>query len=478
MPTQQSRSTDIPMESYDGSSGDNIKCPKCGEIIPITETIQHQLTERIRAEMKREMADERKTLVAKEKELEAQAAKLEEASLDVEAQIAIKLSAQQKALAAREKDLQTAEASVAEAQLNIDEQVAKKLSMERSALRKDALDKARAEVSLEVDCLQADAAEKDRKLQEAQKKELQLRKETRELEAAKQAVELDVLRQVDAQRECIRQEAMTQASQEHRLKDAEKDKKISDFLRINEELNRKLQQGSQQTQGEVLELELEQVLRDCCRFDEILPVPKGVRGADVMQKVNNRVGGCCGLIIWEAKHTKNWSDGWIAKLKDDQQSAHADIAVLVTDVLPKELDHFGRQDGVWVTSPRYVRGLVAALRLGIEELAKAKCAAAGKNETVEELFNYITGADYRNRVDGIVRGFIGMRQTLDKEKRTTKQRWAQQEKQLDLAEANTIGMHGDFQGLLGTSLQPIPALDSGDGDSAEQVGAFAAQAEE
>jgi hypothetical protein len=458
------------MEKSGRTSGDNITCPKCGEMIPITETIQQQLTERTRAEMKREMADEQKTLVAKEKELQAQAAKLEEASLDIEGQIAKKLSAEQKALAAREKDLQAAEARVAEARLNIDEQVAKKLSTEKSALRQDALDKARAEVSLEVDYLQADAAEKDRKLQEAQKKELQLRKETRELQVAKEAFDLDFARQVDAERESIRQAAMTQAAQEHHLKDAEKDKKISDFLRINEDLNRKLQQGSQQTQGEVLERELEDVLRDCCRFDEILPVPKGVRGADVLQTVKNRLGTGCGKIIWEAKHTKNWSDGWIAKLKDDQQSAHADIAVLVTDVLPKELDHFGRQDGVWVTSPRYVRGLVAALRLGIEELAKAKCAAAGKDETVEELFDYITGADYRNRVDGIVRGFIGMRQTLDKEKRATKQRWAQQEKQLDLAEANTIGMHGDFQGLLGTPLQPIPALDSEEPGSVDEGG--------
>jgi hypothetical protein len=443
MPAQQSRSTEIHLQSLDGTSGDNIKCPKCGEIIPITETIQRQLTDRTRAEINREMADERKTLVAKEKDLQAKAA------------------------------------SLAEAERNIDESVAKKLSLERSVFRKDALDKAREEFSLQVDDLQADAAEKDRKLHEAQKKEVQLRKETRELQAAKQSFDLDVARQVDAEREGIRQDAMTQAAQEHHLKDAEKDKKISDFLKINEELNRKLQQGSQQTQGEVLELELEQVLRDCCRLDEILPVPKGVRGADVLQKVITRLGGCCGLIIWEAKHTKNWSDGWIAKLKEDQQSAHADVAVLVTDVLPKEIDHFGRQDSVWVTSPRYVPGLVAVLRPWIEEVAKTKRAAAGKNETVEALFNYITGPDFANHVEGIMRGFIGMRGTLEEEKRATTRRWAKREKQLDRAVADTIGMHGDFQGLLGTSLQPILALDSGDGDSAAQGGlALAAEAED
>jgi len=443
MPAQQIRSTEIHLESLDRGSGDNIKCPKCGEIIPITETIQHQLTERTRAEINREMADEQRLLVAREKELQAQAAKL------------------------------------AESERSIDEQVARKLSIERSALRKDVLDKTREEFSLQMDDLKADAAEKDRKLQEAQKKEVQLRKETRELETAKQSLELDVLREIDTQREGIRQRTLAQAAEEHRLKDAEKDKRLSDALKKNEDLTRTLQQGSQQTQGEVLELELEAVLRDCCRFDEILPVPKGVRGADVLQIVKNRLGACCGKIIWEAKHTKNWSDGWIAKLKEDQQSAHAEVAVLVTDVLPKEIDHFGRQDNVWVTSPRYVPGLAAVLRPWMEEVAKTKRAAAGKNETVEALFNYITGPDFANHVEGIMRGFIGMRGTLEEEKRTTARRWAKREKQLDRAVADTIGMHGDFQGLLGTSLQPILALDSVDGDTAEQVGlALAAEAED
>ncbi len=467
------------MESLGRASGDNIKCPKCGELFPITETIQDQLAERTRAEVRRELAAEQKALAAREKELQAKAVNLAEAERDVEAQIARKLAAEQKVLAAREKELQAKASSLAEAERNIDEQVAKKLSIERSALRKDALDKAREELSLQMDDLQADAAEKDHKLQEAQKKEIQLRKETRELEAAKQSLELDVLRHVGAERECIRREAMTQAAEEHHLKDAEKDKKLSDALKLNGDLTRKLQQGSQQTQGEVLELEMEQVLRDCCRSDEIFPVPKGVRGADVLQTVNDRSGAYCGLIIWEAKHTKNWSDGWISKLKEDQQAEHAEVAVLVTDVLPRGLDHFGRQDGVWVTSPRYVPGLVAVLRLGIEQAAKTKRAAAGKNETVEALFNYLNGADFANRVEAIMRGFKGMRQTLDEERRTTMRRWAKQEKQLHLAMANTTGMHGDFQGLIGTSLKPIPALDSEDSGSAEQVVlALAAEAED
>jgi len=431
------------MKSTDGSSGDSIRCPKCGEIIQITETLHNQLTEQARAEMKRELAKE------------------------------------QKALLVREQGLQAREAKLVEAEQDIDDQVAKKLAAQKAKLSKEALDKAREEVSLELKDLEQDAAERERKLEAAQGNELQLRKEKRGLEAAKKKLELDVARQVDAERERIREEAMCQAAEEYRLKDAEKDKKLKDALKMNEELARKLQQGSQQTQGEVLELELEEVLRGCCCSDEILPVPKGVHGADVLQRVNNRFGVCCGLIIWEAKHTKNWSDGWISKLKDDQQQARADIAVLVTDVLPKEIEHFGRQDGVWVTSPRYVPGLVAALRVGIEEVAQTKRAVASKNETVEALFNYLTGADFANRVEAIMRGFIGMKEELDEEKRVTTRHWAKREKQLDLVVANTSGMYGDLQGLMGTSLKPIPALDSGEPDSTHAQGlALAAEAED
>jgi hypothetical protein len=289
------------MKNSDRSSSDSIKCPKCGEIIPITETLHHQLTEQARAEVKRELANEQKTLLSKEQGLQAREAKL------------------------------------AEAEQDIDDRVAKKLAAQKAKLSKEALEKAREEVSLELKDLEQDAAEKEEKLKTVLANELQLRKEKRELEAAKKNLELDVARKVDAERESIREEAMGQAAEQHRLKDAEKDQKLKDALRMNEDLNRKLQQGSQQTQGEVLELELEEVLRDCCRSDEILPVPKGVHGADVLHKVNNRFGACCGLIIWEAKHTKNWSDAWISKLKDDQQRARADIAVLVTDVLPSSL---------------------------------------------------------------------------------------------------------------------------------------------
>lgn len=419
------------MKNPDKNSIDSIKCPKCGEIIPITQTLQNQLTEQARAEVKREFADEQKALVARDKELEEREVRLEQA----------------------EKD--------------IDDRVAKRLAAQKDRIGKEALEKARVEIALELKDLSASAAEKDRKILEAQKKELQLRKEKRELEAAKESLELEVARRLDAERQQIRDEALTSAAEQHRLKDAEKDKKLQEALRVNEELTRKLQQGSQQTQGEVLELELEELLRDTCPLDEILPVPKGVRGADVLQKVKDRAGLACGLILWEAKHTKNWSDAWITKLKDDQLAARADIAVLVTDVLPKDIDDFGVKDGVWVTTPHHAPGLVAALRQTLSEVARAKRAVAGKNETVEALFNYLTGPEFRQRVEAIVRAFATLNEDLEEEKRVTNRRWAKRQKQIEQVLVNTSGMYGDLQGLIGSSLGPIPALEAGEEDSSD-----------
>lgn len=427
------------MKDSDKSTIDSMKCPKCGALIAITETLRSQLAEQARAEANRELAGEHRVLIA------------------------------------RGKEIQTREAKLQRAEQEIDDRVAKRMQVERSKISQEALKKARTDLSVELTDLQAEAAEKDRRLEEAQKKELQLRKEKRELETARQSLELDIARKIDAERQNIRKEAFTQAAEQHRLKNAEKDQKLSDALKMNEELSRKLQQGSQQIQGEVLELELENVLLECCASDEVFPVAKGMRGADVLQTVINKFGVQCGLIIWEAKHTKNWSDSWISKLKEDQQRAKADIAVLVTHVLPKQVDCFGKHDGVWVTTPKFVPGLVVALRVVLEEVAQAKRAVASKNETVEALFNYLTGSEFRNRVEAIMRVFIGMKYELDEEKRSTIRRWAKREKQLERVITNTSGMYGDLQGLMGTSLPSIPALDSGSSDGEGEEGITVAE---
>ncbi len=406
------------------SSIDSIECPSCGQLIPITETLHHQLSEKARAELRQEVAE------------------------------------QQKAVRVKENELKRKEEELRDAEQKVEEQVKSRVVAEKAKVEQAALKKARADVAVELADLVQEATEREGKLKKAQEAELQLRKDKRELEEAKRSFELEMTRTLDSERYKIREAAQSEALEEHRLKDAEKEMKLQAALRINEELRQKLEQGSQQAQGEVLELELEEVLRTNYPLDTIEPISKGVRGADVIQRVHTRAGLLCGSIIWEFKRAKNWSEGWLAKLKDDQREAKADIAVLVTNVLPKGVDEFGLREGVWVASPRLVIGIAAALRGTLSEIAVTKAAAAGKHEAVEVLFNYLTGPEFRQRVEAIVRGFSAMRQDLEEEKRLTARRWAKREKQIDLVINNTSGMYGDLQGLIGGSMQSIPALEA------------------
>ena len=329
--------------------------------------------------------------------------------------------------------------------------ISERLKSETKRIEEEARKKALENAGLEIRALRE---QKER----AQKNELELRKKSAEVDEREKTIELTLERE----REKIRQTTLEMFADEHRRKDMEKDKRISDLMKSLEEAKRKAEQGSQQSQGEVMEMDLEAVLRERFPFDVIEPVPKGVRGADIIQRVANRGGQSCGMIVWEAKRTKNWSDGWIQKLKDDQREAKADVAVLVSDVLPRDVDGFGSKDGIWIASPRFVIGVLLALRNTLIQVALAKSAAASKDQTIEALFQYVTGPQFRQRVEASVRAFMKMRDDLEEEKRTTQRRWSKREKQLDMIIGNTSGMYGDLQGLLGTSMQPIPALEAGE----------------
>jgi hypothetical protein len=284
-----------------------ITCPYCQKEIPLTEALSHQIKEDLRKEFDTEIKKKEQDLAQKEQ-----------------------------GLIKKEKFLE--------------EDYARKLKMEKARLEEESKQKAKESVALELEDLSEQLKEKEQKLQESQKAELEFRKQRRELEEKQKSIELEMTRKLDEEREKIREEALKSVSEQQRLKDLEKDKKISDMLRQIEELKRKAEQGSQQTQGEVLELELEEILTTNFPFDQIEPVAKGKRGADILQKVHNQNGQFCGTIIWESKRTKLWNDGWIEKLKDDQREAKAEIAVLVTIAFPKDVNNFAHVNGVWVTN--------------------------------------------------------------------------------------------------------------------------------
>jgi hypothetical protein len=346
-------------------------------------------------------------------------------------------------------------------------QLADRLKTEKELLKQEARKEVEADLGIELKDLQEQNTEKERKLDEARAKELETRKKMRNLEDQAKNAELEMARKLDEERGKIREQALEIFSEEHRLKDLEKEKKIADMIKQIEDLKRKAEQGSMQTQGEVLELDLEASLRARFPADAFEPVPKGMRGADIVQRVHSRLGQCCGTILWETKRTKAWSDGWIEKLKDDQREMAAECAIIVSEVLPKEVSSFSQMDGVWVTSPLLAYSLVEVIRDGLIQLSQTKLSAVGKNEKMEVLYNYLSGPGFKQKIEAIVGAFKSMKEELDHEKRAMTKIWAKREKEIQRVVGNIASMHGDLHGIIGASLPQIKMLELSEGEEEE-----------
>jgi hypothetical protein len=285
--------------------------------------------------------------------------------------------------------------------------------------------------------------------------------EKRELKAKAEEMEIEIKRKIMEAEDRIKVETKQKAEEEHKLKDLEKDKKLTDALTQIEVLKTKIQQGSQQTQGESLELELEQKLKSEFPMDKITDVKKGVRGADITQIVVDKLGRTCGTILWESKNAK-WSDGWISKLKEDGRQAKADLLVLVTVQMPTGVENFIYKDGVWVTDIKNYLPLAWSLRFNLVSLFHERTSSEGKDEKMKVLYSYLTGTEFRNRVEGIVEAFGVLQDEMEKEKRYFNTKWARQEKEIRKVIDHTHGMYGDLQGVIGKSLPELESLKLGD----------------
>jgi len=478
-----------------------IICPTCKAEISLNEAITHQLQETIKKEMgeeqqaknvefakrEKEITEKEKAVTESRKSLEKEVTEqTEKAKIELEKEIRSKLSKEKDSeISALSEELKTKDKSLAEArqsELELRREKTKfenekqafklekqrQLDQEREKIKKDALKVFEAEREAkdkdkeqEIKLLSEQLETNKKQLAETRAVELELRKGKIDLDNEKRAFELEKQRQLDAERSKIREDAQKKAEEDMHLKILEKEKQLQDAMKANMELQRKLQQGSQQTQGEVLELELEGLLGNWFTHDTIEPVPKGINGADVIQKVISNSGQQCGSIVWESKHTKAWSESWIAKLKEDQRKVSADVAVLVTEILPKDIKNFAYRDGVWITDQNSIFGLGTALRIQLIQATTIKLASVGKNEKMEVLYGYLSGTEFRHKVEAIVEAFVGMKQDLDKERRAMTRIWAKREKQIEQVVNNTAGMYGDVQGLLGTAIQPIAALEAG-----------------
>lgn len=398
----------------------NIQCPSCGCDVPVTEVLQTQLESRVRQEMQSSLTSQRKELDKRETDLAAKQAEIK-----------------------RSAEL-------------VEQQVTEALNAERKNLSDEMLAKAREQVKVEMSDQHEELVSLKKRVKESEQAELDMRRRERELKEQAERVEIDVERKMEAERAKVRTEAMRQADEKFELKVAEKDKTIADMQKKLEEARRKGEQTSQQLQGEVQELAWEERLRQAFPMDSIDPVGKGRRGADVGQAVCDASGRTAGKIIYESKRTKDWNNDWIPKIREDLRQANADVAVIVTQVMPDGMETIGCIEGVWVCRWDVAIGVAGVIRSGLIETAAAHCAQGNRLTKVELLYDYFAGNSFRNRVSGMIDAFQTLQKDLVKEKASTQRRWAKQEKELDRAAANIAGLYGDFQGIVG---EVVPVLE-------------------
>jgi len=366
----------------------------------------------------------------------------------------------------RETALQKQKAQLCEAQNALEEQLASRLEAERPKILAEAFKCAKAATASELKMkvhevaeLQQVLRERDAKLAEAQKAQAELLRNKRELEDAKREMDLIVEQRVHKSLEEVREQARKETEDSLRLNLAEKVQTITSMQRQIEDLRRKAEQGSQQTQGEVQELELENLLRTAFPTDIFEPVGKGEFGGDLLQQVIGPHGSNCGRILWESKRTRKWNDGWLSKLRDDQRAAKADMAVLVSQIVPKQLSHFDLIEGVWVAAYPCAVPIAIALRQSLIGIAASRRANEGQQTKMQLIYEYLVGPRFRQRVEAIVERFAIMHEDLDKERKMMTRNWAKREAQIRAVVDATAGMYGDLQGIAGRSIGEIEGLE-------------------
>ncbi len=406
-----------------------IACPNCSNRFQLNEGITRQ------------------TIEGYEKDY-AESMKLREAELRIDLQTEIER---------RLERSHVAQISALKEQLEDSKSANKELQVKVEAARQEARNKALVDFEMEKKALEQDLCDKEEKLKCFREQELQLRQEKQRVEDAKRDLELELIRKVDEEKKKIEESVRQVETERFKLIESEYRKKIEDAQRANEELKRKLEQGSQQLRGEVLELELENLLVSTFPLDLIEPVRKGVRGADVIHTVMTRSGQVCGKIIWEAKRAENWSNNWIPKLKEDQQAANAELGVLVTTTMPKQTSEpFLIMDGVWVVNVPALRPVAETLRVILLEQHKSKVVSIGRNEKMEALYDYMCSPQFAHRIRSVVDSYSSMKKDLESERSAMERLWKKREKLIDRVTLNMMGICGELQAIAQESL---PQLD-------------------
>lgn len=338
---------------------------------------------------------------------------------------------------------------------------------QKTALINDTLRKATDDTVVKIKALEEESRIKTQQLQTLQKKELDLLRDKNALEEKQKNMEVEIEKRFLEKRKEIEESAIKREQEIFDLKTKEYKLQMEQQQKLIEELKRKSEQGSMQLQGESQELLLEEILQSYFPFDIIEEVEKGVEGADCIQVIRNNSNTICGKIIYESKRTKAWSNGWIDKLKADMRNSGSDVAILVTQVFPKDMEKFGEKDGVWICTFNEVSSVAQLLRNGIIKIYEAQKSQENKGDKMQLLYNYLTGIEFRGQMESIVEGFMAMKQSIMKERIQMEKLWKEREKQLEKVLLSTSGLYGSVKGIAGAGVSNIPLLDGGDENEIE-----------
>ncbi len=353
---------------------------------------------------------------------------------------------------------------------NQEEEVKNRLQIEKQQLQKELQESIKKSVASDYEnklkVLEQSCEESSEKLKEARKKELEFLQKEKQLQEREAEMEIKLQRKLNDERERLSKEIREVENQRHsqqetewKLRLAEKEKQLEDQKKLAEEMRKKANQGSMQLQGEVQELMLEDLLRSGFPFDKVVPVGKGVRGADCLQIICNNFGNECGKIIYESKRTAHFAPDWIDKLKADMRSQGADIAVIVTQTLPKDMERFGEKDGVYVCTFAEVKSLASVLRTSIMKAFSLTKSQENKGEKMQFLYNYLTGNEFSEQWSAIREGFISMRSSIQRERDAMEKLWKSREKQLEKVLLNAAHIKGSIEGIAGADAVNMSLLE-------------------
>lgn len=407
-----------------------IKCPQCGTEINVSELLYHQVQEQLKKDFNAKNAK-------RDAEIQKKLLEIDEAKDQIE------------------KDKENLKE-------HVDNAVKAKLNIEKVNIENKLRVQLKLETEDELLSLKNQLDEKSNQVKELHKTKLQIEILKREKEELRDSIALEKEIEFSSLLKVERTRIQKQVDEASNLKIRELENQLNVQKELAQEMKRRAEQGSMQLQGEIQELALEEALRDLFPFDIISEVGKGVKGADAIQRVRNKIGLECGTILYESKRTKSFSNEWVNKLKKDAVAIKADISVIVTEAMPENMDRIGQKDGVWICTFNDFRGLVLVLRESLVKINEAYETQTNKGEKMQMLYDYLTSNEFRLQVSAVIEGFTELQDNYNQERRAMERIWKQREKQLDKVLLNTNHFIGSIKGIAGSSIPELKLIGKND----------------